>query len=172
MVLSFAALVAVAMTLVALLAVSGWTLYRFRRERRYGSVVSVDTSEAIAAPLRSRTFGLVGRPDEVRRRSDGAVLPVEWKQRSSPRTGPPTSHRVQLYAYCLLVEENYGRAPPFGVLRYGDGREFRLPWNERARAELLQVLAAARRPYRGEATPTWGKCSGCRFRPGCDAAAV
>lgn len=96
---------------------------------------------------------------------------MEWKSQPSPVRGPPLSHRVQVAAYCLLLEEVDGRPPPFGVLRYGDGGEFELPWDGRARADLLALRSELARPYDGRATPSYAKCRGCRWRPGCDAAA-
>lgn len=53
---------------------------------------------------------------------DGPIIPVEFKSCNSPRGGVPyPSHRVQFLAYCVLVEETYGRVPPYGVLPQGDG---------------------------------------------------
>lgn len=79
------------------------------------------------------------------------------------------SHRIQVAAYCLLIESATGRAPPYGVLRYSDGGEFRITWDAPARAELLELRAAMGRPYRGEATPSAARCSRCPWRTGCDA---
>ncbi|HTT25628.1 MAG TPA: CRISPR-associated protein Cas4, partial [Thermoplasmata archaeon] len=96
-------------------------------------------------------------------------VPVEWKSRPAPAYGPAPSHRVQVLAYCLLCEETRGVPPPFGILRYGDGSEFRIPWDGAARAELLALRWAIARPYDGRALPSPGKCRGCRWREGCDA---
>ncbi|MDG6898151.1 MAG: hypothetical protein JRN24_00290, partial [Nitrososphaerota archaeon] len=80
-------------------------------------------------------------PDELRRLPDGTLIPVEIKSCRSPRSGVPyPSHRVQLLAYCALVEETYGRAPPYGVVAYEDGRELRLAWDAGAKLELRGVL--------------------------------
>jgi CRISPR-associated exonuclease Cas4 len=115
---------------------------------------------------------MAGRPDELCRLPTGPVVPVEVKSRAAPAQGPPRSHQVQVEAYCLLVEETTGVAPPFGVLRYADGVEFRVRWDRRAREELLRLREEVDRPYDGRATPTPAKCGGCRWRFECDAAAV
>jgi len=167
-------LVALGAVVVGLLAVAAGAraLGTRRREGRYGALVSVDDAPGRGRLLRSERFGLVGRPDELRRLPDGRFVPVEVKSRIAPRRGPPRSHRVQVWAYCLLVEEDLGTAPPYGILRYGDGGEFRVPWNRSAREELLALRDEVDRPYDGRASPSVAKCAGCRWNEVCDARAV
>jgi CRISPR/Cas system-associated exonuclease Cas4 (RecB family) len=118
--------------------------------------------------LTSERWGLTGRPDELRRLKDGTIIPAEIKSGAAPRSGVPyPSHRVQLLAYCALVEEAFGRGPPYGVLVYGDGSEVRVPWDGRGRAELKAVVGRWAQPYMGEADPNPGKCGGCQFRGAC-----
>ena len=140
-----------------------------RRARRDGALVSVDRASASGPSLSSSEHRLVGRPDALRRLPDGREVPIEIKHRATPRGGPTRSHRVQVAAYCLLIEDTTGRAPPYGLLRYSDGGEFRLPWDDRARAELLEVRASIALPYRGAATPSPARCARCAWRDGCDA---
>jgi len=142
------------------------------REARYGALVSVDAHPGAGPLLRSDRFRISGRPDELRRLPDGRLVPIEFKSRSSPRNGVPRSHRIQVAAYCLLVEETTGTAPPYGVVRYGDGGEVRIPWDRRTRDELLEVRAAVGRPYDGRATPSVARCTHCPWREVCDARAV
>jgi CRISPR-associated exonuclease Cas4 len=140
-----------------------------RRDLRWGSLVAIDAGAP--AVLRSSRYRLSGRPDVLRRLPDGRVVPVELKSRATPRRGPSRSHQAQVAAYCLLVEEATGVAPPFGVLRYSDGREFRVPWGPGPRHALLALRFAIDRPYEGEATPSPAKCAGCAWRSVCDARA-
>jgi CRISPR-associated exonuclease Cas4 len=160
--------VPVALAAVGLgLAVAGVAPLRRRQgDRALGSLEAIDAGRA--RTLRSVRYRLAGRPDALRRAPDGSLVPVELKHRPAPRRSPYRSHRIQLLAYCLLVEEETGRAPPFGVLRYRD-RDVRLRWDRAARAELLSVLSEATAPYDGGADPSPGKCAGCRWAPGCDA---
>ena len=80
-------------------------------------------------------------PDEMRRLPDGTIIPVEIKSCRSPRSGVPyPSHRVQVLAYCLLVEEETHQPPPYGILCYGDGREVRVAWDQAARYQLGEIL--------------------------------
>jgi CRISPR-associated exonuclease Cas4 len=99
-------------------------------------------------------------------------VPIEIKHRATPRGGPTRSHRIQVAAYCLALESMTGRPPPYGLLRYSDGGEFRVPWDAAARAELLDLRAAIGRTYRGEATPSPARCARCPWRAGCDVRAA
>lgn len=163
---------AVATILVGLLLLAwGLASLRLRRQdRRIGAFVGVD--DGLGRPLRSERYRISGRPDAIRRLPDGRLVAVERKSRSTPRRGPPRSHRVQVAAYSLLLEETTGRPPPHGVLLYADGGRFTLPWDADARTDLLRVRAAMARPYEGEARPSPARCRRCPWRPHCDARAA
>ena len=131
-----------------------------------------DDLQVVCVPtMVSDRWGLTGRPDELRRLSDGTIIPVEIKSCRSPRSEVPyLSHRAQLLAYCALVVETYGRAPPYGILCYGDGSQVRVPWDARARAEVLERLGRLGRLYLGEMDPSPSKCHTCQFERGCQGA--
>lgn len=141
------------------------------RERRHGRLVAVDRPGE-GAPLRSDRYRLVGRPDALRRLPDGRYVPVELKRRATPSRGPLPSHATQVEVYCLLVEETTSVAPPYGVLRYGDGGEFRIPWDLAARRRVLALRARVGGRYDGRATPSTAKCRHCAWRDSCDARAA
>jgi CRISPR-associated exonuclease Cas4 len=153
----------------AVIAVAARALLRRRREASLGALVAIDAGDP--QTLRSARYRLSGRPDLIRRLPDGRRVPIELKSRAAPPAGPLPSHRVQVLAYCLLVEETWGVAPPFGVIRYGDGTEFRVAWDPPARARLLALRAELDRPYDGRATPSPAKCARCGWRAVCDARA-
>ena len=165
------ALLAGIIVAVSGLALAAWALRALsqrRTETHQGQLVAVDAGRPVT--LRSERYRLVGRPDELRRLSDGRLVPVELKSRSTPPRGPAPSHVVQVRAYCLLVEEATGLLPPYGVLRYSDG-EFRVRWDQRARDELLAVRSELLRPYDGHATPSRARCARCPWVRVCDARA-
>jgi CRISPR-associated exonuclease Cas4 len=140
-----------------------------RRERnRTGRLLSVDLPGSPAGLLRSARWKLAGRPDEIRELPNGARIPVEVKSRRAYATGPPASHRAQVAAYCLLLEEATGVSPPYGIVRYADGAEFRVPWDDGQRAWLWTVRREMARPYDGRAAASPGKCRACAFHLGCD----
>ena len=163
--------VALAAAGVAALGGALTMLARLARDRRYGELTSVDVGPGASAPLRSERYRISGRPDMVRRGRDGRSIPVELKTRPLPAAGPTRSHIVQLWAYCLLLEEIEGVAPPFGVLRYGDGREVEVPWGSEARSILLDLRKEIALPYDGRARPSRARCARCRWRAACDARA-
>lgn len=90
--------------------------------------------ETLTAP----EIGLVGKPDYLIQQRDGSIVPVELKSREAPNT-PYASHVMQLAAYCLLVEENYGIRPNFGIIRYKD-QDFQVDYTEELEEDLLDVL--------------------------------
>jgi CRISPR-associated exonuclease Cas4 len=92
-------------------------------------------------PLRSRRYGLVGRPDYVLERGRH-LIPVELKP-DREADQPYAADLAQLAAYLLLVEEQSGRPPPYGLLRYRH-RTFRLRYTRRVRQELLTTLREMR----------------------------
>jgi CRISPR-associated exonuclease Cas4 len=157
---------------IVLVVVGGWVLARIVRARSSGTLVAADDGRERPRDLVSEEWGLIGRPDEVRRQRDGRLVPVEIKSRAAPRTGVLGSHRVQVEAYCLLLEATSGRSPPYGVVVYRNGVERIVPWDTRARNEVVRLLDELRSPYDGRATPSSGKCAGCRWRDGCDARAA
>lgn len=137
-----------------------------RADAALGTLRAIDAGRP--ATLRSERYRMQGRPDALRQLPDGRLVPVELKSRVSPTSGPARSHLVQVWAYCLLVEESTGRSPPFGVLRYSD-REYRVTWNAWARQGLLAVRADVARPYDGRATPSPARCGRCGWVDRCDA---
>ncbi len=153
-----------------------WLLIRAGVSRRQtglpeGRVTYVDTGawDRCERPLFSNQYRLTGRPDylvQVR----GSVVPVEVKAGAAPRQ-PYPAHILQLAAYCLLAEEQEGRAPPHGILKYGD-RAFEVDYTPALRAELLETLDAIRRDLgardvdRSHDEPA--RCQGCGYRDQCD----
>ena len=161
-----------ALLLLALLAVV-WGL-RLRRSTGlpWVPVLYRDTGGSIPEkPLIARKLGLVGKPDyllEIR----GAIIPVEVKPgRHAAR--PYESDLMQLAAYCVLVEETTGVAPPYGLLRYAE-QTFRLDYTEQVRDEVLVLLdemrAALDEPDADRSHDDERRCSGCGFFEQCDQA--
>ncbi len=151
--------VEVAFLLVPIAGFAYGALEEWQRGRRHpAEVIAVDDPAFGGMPtMVSDRWGLTGRPDERRRLPDGTIGPVEIKACRSPRSGAPySSHRAQLLAYCALVEETYGRAPPYGILSYGDGREMWVTWNSEAREDLIGRLESGRTHCAGVPTPRAG----------------
>jgi CRISPR-associated exonuclease Cas4 len=136
-----------------------------------GRVTYVDTGawDRCERPLFSSRHRLTGRPDYLVQSRQG-VIPVEVKSGAAPGQ-PYQAHLLQLAAYCLLVEEQEGRPPPYGILKYDD-RAFEVDYGPALRTELLDVLAGIRRDLRaGEVRRSHdepGRCRGCGYRDRCE----
>ena len=135
-------------------------------------VVYQDTGgRAPEQPLIARRLGLVGRPDYLIERR-GCTIPVEVKP--GRRAGRPyESDLMQLAAYCVLVEETTGVAPPYGLLRYAE-RTFRLDYTEQTRDTLLAILDEMRAALADEdcdrSHDDARRCAGCGFFDQCELA--
>jgi len=135
-----------------------------------GRVTYVDTGawDRCERPLFSRRFRLTGRPDylveDLR-----AIVPVEVKSGSAPAV-PYETHILQLAAYCLLVEEQEGRAPPHGIVKYRDGA-FEVDYTPELRSKLVDILGAMRRDLDASdverSHEERQRCRSCGYRDRC-----
>jgi CRISPR-associated exonuclease Cas4 len=153
-----------------------WLLIRSRTVRRQaglpaGRVTYADTSawDRCERPLFSNRYRLTGQPDYLVSTRRG-VVPVEVKSSAAPPQ-PYLAHVLQLAAYCLLVEEQDGRAPPYGILKYRD-QAFEVDYTPTLRSELVSALDDIRRDlqardvHRSHDEP--GRCRGCGYRQQCE----
>jgi len=136
-----------------------------------GRVTYVDTGawDRCEQPLFSSRYRLTGRPDYLVQSPDG-VIPVEVKSGAAPEQ-PYSAHILQLAAYCLLVEEQEGRAPAYGILKYGD-RAFEVDYTPALRAQLLHAIESIRRDLGARdvarSHDQAARCQGCGHRQQCD----
>lgn len=133
-----------------------------------GNVAYVDHPMARSEVLESARHGLRGRPDYVIAEGE-SLIPVEVKTGRTPR-GPLFSHILQVAAYCLLVEETSGKAPPHGIIKY-EGASHEIEYNPDLRKLILGKLDEMRAALaKGEARRNHnrpGKCIHCSRREGC-----
>ena len=149
-----------------------WIRRWIRRERTAlgldgGAVIAADDSRLTAPTLFSARLGLVGRPDHLLR-SGQHLIPVE--QKPSARRAL-RSHVMQLATQCVLVEEVYGRRPPYGLLVLAGGVQERVAFTPLLEQSLFETIAEMRElVLRGaEPAPVWvgPKCRACGFRTTC-----
>jgi len=159
-----------------LLALGLLMLWLGRRKRArsglpQGRVIYADTGgwDRLDRPLFSHELLLTGKPDYLV--ADGAdLIPVEVKSNRAPNQ-PYQSHLLQLAAYCLLVEECYGRKPPYGIIKYAD-RAFEVDYAPGLEQELLATLDHMRADLadggasRNHDEPH--RCRACGHRSRCD----
>jgi CRISPR-associated exonuclease Cas4 len=149
-----------------------------RLRRRTGlpwqRVAASDTgSSELQKPLFSRRYSLTGKPDYLLQ-GGNTYIPVEVKPGRQAHQ-PYESDLMQLAAYCLLVEDTTGQAPPYGLLRYAQ-HTFRLNYTPTVRDELLALLDEMRDLLdeddcnRSHDDPR--RCMGCSFVEVCDESLV
>ena len=100
---------------IALFVLAVATSRRLALQIPSGKTIYQDT-QAAGGLLVSNKHRLKGRPDLLLKQGN-VIIPVEVKTGKTP-TRPYDSHVMQLVAYCVLVEENYGIRPPYGIIRY------------------------------------------------------
>jgi CRISPR-associated exonuclease Cas4 len=135
-----------------------------------GRVIHIDTT-GLWPPegtLYSVNLSLVGRPDYLVNQG-GRIIPIEVKSGAAP-SFPYTSHLHQLAAYGLLVEEHFGQAPPFGVIKYRD-RSWEIPFTPRlmedTRELLEEIQADVSAAEMDRSHRDAGRCRACGFRAAC-----
>jgi len=136
-----------------------------------GEIEAPDDLTTKSPVLKSDKYNLAGRPDYILH-EDGVRIPVEVKTGRRPRA-PFFSHVLQTGAYCLLVEEMYGKSPPCGQLRYGlETEPHTVEWEPKLKAIVLEkleemndALAGRSEVHRNHNRP--GKCQNCSRRRGC-----
>lgn len=151
-------------------------LWQSSRQRRVaglpdGRILYSDTREwgKQEKPLYHAALGLTGKPDYLVEKN-GRIIPVEVKSGRAPQA-PYDSHIFQLASYCLLVENAYGKRPPYGIIHYED-RDFAVDYTRELEAALLELLAdmkadeKRREIHRSHEQAS--RCARCGYRHGCD----
>ncbi len=142
-----------------------------KRGLPYGEVIYEDLERdgIRTKTLRSRQYGLSGKPDMLIRHG-GQLVPVEVK--SGPAGSRPyPSHVLQLAACCLLVGEEYGSRPQYGIIRYRD-RQFEVPFTKELEDRLLRTMEEMRDTNLNGELPAGcenpRKCQHCGYAHLCD----
>jgi CRISPR-associated exonuclease Cas4 len=132
-----------------------------------GTIETTDDSAERAPTLRSRRYGLVGRPDQLIRVGN-ALIPVEQKPKARRLQ---QSHVLQVAAQCLLVQEVHRIRPPYGIVILAGGSQHQVEFSPALELRLLDTMACMRTMLQSSAPPEprWaeGKCRACAFRHTC-----
>jgi CRISPR-associated exonuclease Cas4 len=137
----------------------------------HGRVVYSDTNnwQPLEKALYHPRLKLSGKPDYLVRQGD-TIIPVEVKSGKSPAS-PYDSHIYQLAAYCLLVENEFGVRPPYGILLYGKER-FKVEYTEALEQDLLSILGEMRQSEKAadlaRSHQIMARCRGCGFVYTCE----
>ena len=118
--------------------------------------------------FRSQRHHLKGKPDLLIK-VEGVIIPVDKKP--GKKRKPYPGQAAQLAAYCLLVHEDTGVRPPYGIIRYDDG-DFIQPYTDAVERRLLEVVEEMRAVKAGAAAhrnhQSINKCKKCGFRASCE----
>jgi len=150
---------------LAVLAVGLLLAYAGKAARRSRGLTDARTVDLDDRNLYSARLGLTGRPDRV---LEGGI-PEEWK--SGDRVHD--SHKAQMAVYFLLIEDETGVAPPYGVLSLGSGEKVRIENTPDLREWAMGIaeqIRQARRQIRQEIEVSQppGKCRSCSVREWCE----
>lgn len=136
-----------------------------------GDVIYTDTGTWFPNKelLRAEEYCLSGRPDYLVKQPGGSLIPVELKSGRSPGA-PREGHVLQLAAYCLLVQESYGKRPEYGILQYEDNA-YAIDYSDDLEEDLLDLIAEMREAsFAGELERDHdevSRCLGCGVRRTC-----
>ncbi|MEF8835896.1 MAG: CRISPR-associated protein Cas4 [Candidatus Thermoplasmatota archaeon] len=146
---------------------------RVELELEEGEIKYVDKLEEKTKLLKAERYKLRGKPDLILEKK-GRPVPVEIKTGRVPE-GPFFSHILQIAAYCLLIEEDIGEKPPYGLIRYGD-TEFDIEYDKDLKELLLEKLRDMRRHIENKDAHRnhnrEGKCRNCSRREICEESLV
>ena len=119
--------------------------------------------------LYDSSLGLSGKPDYIVRQKH-KYIPIELKSGKSPRM-PYESHILQLAAYCYLIEKEYGKRPPYGIIQYQD-KKFAIDYTSGLEFRLMETITKMREMNLSQDVPRShqesSRCNGCGFRQDCD----
>ena len=162
----------------ALILTAFYLLVRSRAQRRIGGLpdgelVYSDNVAGECPVLVSHRYGLKGKPDALVRTESGHLIPVERKKTLAPHRGPYDGDLIQAAVYCILIEEQSGRAPPFMRIQYAD-RCFDEPYTPELKAWVLETCARLRQARRENnchrSHRIAAKCRNCGQRGNCSEA--
>lgn len=166
---------ALALVVIAVIMLGvAWLGSRATGIRAGATVMSSDVGTSESDALVESALRIRGRPDYlVRERGRGRIYPVEVKP-TRTATALYESDALQLAAYMLLTEAQYGAAfAGYGIVRY-QSSEFRVSWTPELRqrclaaAEGIRAARAAATVHRSHELPA--KCRACAVRSACDEA--
>jgi CRISPR-associated exonuclease Cas4 len=126
--------------IVALLSIVLLLLFVISAKRLYvpdGHVFYSDATEVPGRILYARSMPLVGKPDFILKKGN-TLIPVEIKRGRTP-SSPYSNHILQLYAYCILINDTYHTRPKYGVIRYPD-KEFTVQFPDSVEKTITDLV--------------------------------
>lgn len=132
--------------------------------------VKFQDSDASGVVLYSDKYGICGKPDYVIKER-GQLVPMELKPTANKVYD---SHLVQLFTYCLLVEENFGVKVNYGIIRNQRGNH-QISFGDKERGYIQGIIKTVKKSYQSELNRSHHNptiCKFCRFHKICDQALI
>ncbi|KYK32668.1 MAG: hypothetical protein AYK22_07125 [Thermoplasmatales archaeon SG8-52-3] len=133
-----------------------------------GQITYQDLSKP-AKPFFSKRYRVTGKPDYIIK-NNNYFIPIEVKTGIYKET--KKNHILQLAAYCHLLEENFQRFVPYGLLVYSDKSKHKIPFDPKIRFEFESTIKDMRNTMRtGTITRNHNdlfKCRNCSMYQYCD----
>lgn len=119
----------------------------------------------------SESLDLSGKIDRIEI-YEGSLVPVELKSGSPPKEGAWESHKVQLAAYALLLEDLFNTSIPEGFVYYVDsGKRVSVFINPFLKDQVRSLVVQVRSLLSSKVPPVIAenknKCSSCSLREKC-----
>jgi len=163
----------VLLTLAILLVIT--LLYRQRAKQQPQvpaphNVIYQDHLPETSPTLMSKRYFLLGRPDRIEQHGE-FFIPVEVKTGRPPEK-PYLGQIMQVIAYCVMVQEKYGKRPPYGIIHYEQSNttvqiEF-TPAYEKQLAGILRAMRAKRAASDVKRShDSTAKCAVCDYKDRC-----
>ena len=136
-----------------------------------GRIIYSDTRGwgPLEKPITDPMLNLTGKPDYIRREGE-ELIPVERKSRIISPAGAYEGEILQLAAYCLLVEERFGKPVRRGHLLYLN-RSLEIAFDDQLRRRLFGALGELKTAEAMSDVPrshnSPARCRGCGFRKTC-----
>ncbi len=122
-------------------------------------------------PLFSQRYRLTGKPDYIVKEGN-LYIPIEVKPNRNADAPLPWD-KLQLAGYGLLLGEEYGQRPPYGLLKYRKA-VFQIELDEEMYDELFRVMGEMRADLEASQVDRSHedsrRCRTCGYRQACDQA--
>ena len=121
--------------------------------------------------IESETLHLRGVIDEVLTLEEGGMAPVDFKFSDAETVFK--AHKLQLYCYCLLIEEAFEKPVKKGYIWYmrSGSRQVEIPFTAAARKEVAEVieniLAIVQNEKLPKGTKNTNRCIDCTYKNIC-----
>lgn len=136
-----------------------------KRELGVRRASAIYTDEKGTKLLVAKKLQLQGKPDYIFQTWIlGRYIPLEIKSGKINDDQPHPGDVYQLIAYFLIIQEVYGKKPPYGKLVYAN-KTFKIRNTAKARRKVYQAMGQMRKMIEGHhnpvATPDFVKCKHC-----------